>query len=318
VPIGRPIANTQVYVLDDKGLPVPVGVPGELYIGGIGVALGYWNRPELTAARFVPNPFAEPPGSRLYRTGDRVRWRHDGMLEFLGRADRQVKVRGFRVELGEIESALAAHPDIAEAAVLPKRDASGEEHLVAYVVPAREMQPAPESLRTSLAERLPDYMVPTALVMLETMPRTSAGKVDLQSLAERQCGRLATTAEYIAPRSPLEEEIAALWAEVLQVERVGVNDNFFELGGHSLLATQMIFRLRDVCEFEVPLRALFERPTVAGLAEAIVTGHVEHEAPDEMSRVLERLEQMSDEEARQILEADDAPEALNHATQMQK
>lgn len=273
-----------------------------------------------------------------------MRWRQDGVLEFLGRADRQVKIRGFRVELGEIESALAGHPDIGEAAVLPKRDASGEEHLVACVVPSpdatsgpvdvvvqpsrlhiaagetpapREIAgatngrlPVPESLRPFLAERLPDYMIPTAFIVLEAMPRTSAGKVDLQSLAQRQCGRLATTAEYLAPRTPVEEEIAAIWAEVLHVERVGVNDNFFELGGHSLLATQMIFRLRDVCEVELPLRALFERPTVAGLAEAIVTGHVAHEPPDEMSRVLDRLEQMSDEEARRILESDRAAETL--------
>lgn len=310
VPIGRPIANTQVYVLDAQGLPVPMGVPGELCIGGLGVAAGYWNRPELTARQFVPDPFDASGSSRLYRTGDRVRWRHDGVLEFLGRVDRQVKVRGFRVEPGEIESALAAHPDVAEAAVVAKDDASGQQHLVAHLVPTEGRSIVPETLRAFLAERLPEAMIPSAFVVLEAMPRTAAGKADWQALAAQPCGRLAATAEYVAPRTPLEEEIAAVWSEVLHVDRVGVHDNFFELGGHSLLATQMMFRLRDLMTAELPLRVLFERPTVAGLAEAIVAGQMAAASPGDAAQALDRLEQMSDEEARRMLESEGGAEPL--------
>lgn len=310
VPIGRPIGNTQAYVLDAQGLPVPVGVPGELCIGGLGVAAGYWNRPELTARQFVPDPFAASGASRLYRTGDRVRWRHDGVLEFLGRADRQVKVRGFRVEPGEIESALAAHPDVAEAAVVARDDASGQQHLVAHLVPAEGRPIVPETLRAFLAERLPEAVIPSEFVVLEAMPRTAAGKADWQALAARPCGRPTATAEYVAPRTPLEEEIAAIWSEVLHVDRVGVHDNFFELGGHSLLATQMMFRLRDLMTAELPLRVLFERPTVAGLAEAIVAGQMAAASPGDTARALDRLEQMSDEEARRILESEGGAETL--------
>ena len=349
VPIGRPIANTQVYVLDQRRLPVPIGVPGELYIGGAGLAHGYWNRPELTAERFVEVPWLNGPHDagqdmagcgnaglaeagnrpgRLYRTGDRVRWRGDGVLEFLGRLDRQVKVRGFRVELNEVESALAAHPLVAEAAVISQRDASDSERLVAYWVPApppgrREevagpsppvqasgQGPSPETLRSFLSQRLPDYMIPAAFVMLDSMPRTPAGKVDLRSLASRGLDRPAETAEYVAPRTPLEEAIAALWAEVLGVDRVGVNDNFFELGGHSLLATQMMARLREIGEAELPLRTLFERPTVAGVAEAIVLAQLARQPHDAVSRMLERLERMSDDEAQRLLESGRAAEVV--------
>lgn len=348
VPIGRPIANTQVYVLDPRRLPVPIGVPGELYIAGAGLAQGYWNLPHLTAERFVEAEFLSrsrkasvdtvlPENSafagtgsrsmRLYRTGDRVRWRGDGVLEFLGRLDRQIKIRGFRVEPGEIESALAAHPQVAEAAVVAQRDASGPERLVAYVVRATPPAPAdvpgdtgpaqqgtpgpsPEALRNFLARQLPDYMVPTALVFLDSLPRTPAGKVDLQSLAQRGSDRPAGIAPYVAPRTPLEESLAALWAEVLRVDRVGVNDNFFELGGHSLLATQLMARLRGICEVELPLKTLFERPTVAGVAEAIVLARLEREPYDTVSRMLERLEQMSDDDARRLLESGQAAEAL--------
>lgn len=349
LPIGRPIANTQVFVLDQRRLPVPIGVPGELYIGGSGLAQGYWNRPKLTAERFVevewcgaarghglncapcgPSgsvDFGNRPG-RLYRTGDRVRWRRDGVLEFLGRLDRQVKVRGFRVEPSEIETALAAHPGVAEVAVVAQRDASGSERLVAYVVPVskpglpdptadstrsceeRPLTLSPEALRSFLALRLPDAMIPAAFVILDSLPRTPAGKVDLHSLARRGLDRSAGTATYVAPCTPLEQAIAALWAEVLGVDRVGRDDNFFELGGHSLLATQMISRLREMCQVELPLKTLFERPTVAGVAEAIVLEQFAREPGEVVARTLERLEQMSDDEARRFLESGRAAEAV--------
>ena len=269
VPIGRPIANTQVYVLDALGRPVPTGVPGELCIGGLGVGRGYLNRPDLTSERFVPNPWDDRQGARLYRTGDRVRWRNDGVLEFLGRLDQQVKVRGFRVELGEIEAALAQHPGVAQSAVVPREDGSGQKCLVAYLVSAEGKELQPDRLRQFLADRLPDYMIPTGYVPIDALPRTPAGKVDRHALPEPDQGGFATTAAYVPPRTPLEKQIAVLWAEVLRVERVGVNDSFFELGGHSLLATQLFSRLRDTVGVDLPLRLLFEKPTVADLAVAV-------------------------------------------------
>jgi len=281
VPIGRPIANTQVYVLDSRGRPVPQGVAGELWIGGLGVGRGYLNRPEMTAERFVANPFANSSNGRLYRTGDRVRWRGDGVLEFLGRLDQQVKIRGFRVELGEVEAALSCHTDVAQAAVVPRGDASGESRLVAYVVSSNGRALRPDELRRFLAARLPDYMVPTGFVEMKALPRTPAGKVDRRALPEADQSRFATTAEFVAPRTPLEMKIAGLWAEVLRVEQVGVEDNFFELGGHSLLATQLLSRLRDHLGIDLPLRTLFEEPTVAGLA-AVVAG--DGEAADVAAR----------------------------------
>lgn len=310
IPIGRPIANTQVYVLDARGSPLPVGVPGELYIGGLGVARGYWDAPELTAERFLPDPCHDVPGRRVYRTGDRVRWRHDGVLEFLGRMDRQVKVRGFRVELGEVEAALSGHPGVAEAAVAVQDDPSGEQHLVAYLVAAGADHVPPERLREFLGGRLPDYMIPSGFVLLPAMPRTPAGKIDRRRLPEADRERLATTARFVAPRTPLEEQMAALWAQVLGVGRVGVHDNFFELGGHSLLATQLFFRFRDEMNADLPLRLLFEQPTVAGLAERIMAARVRQEDPRRMVRLLEQLEHMSEEEARAVLDAPHAATAL--------
>ncbi|HEV2845900.1 MAG TPA: condensation domain-containing protein, partial [Thermoanaerobaculia bacterium] len=254
ITIGRPIANTAVYVLDAWGQPAPVGVPGELLIGGAGLARGYLDRPELTAERFVPDPFGM--GSRLYRTGDLARFLPDGCLECLGRIDHQVKVRGFRIELGEIEAELCRHPEVAAAVVMARED-----RLVAYVVGEAPI----EDLREDLKSRLPAYMAPSVYVRLEALPLTPNGKVDRKALPEPEAGT-APEGLTAAPRTPGEELLAGIWCDVLRLERVGVHQDFFELGGHSLLATQVVSRVRDVFGVEMPLRWLFETPTVGGLA----------------------------------------------------
>ncbi|MBZ4419892.1 non-ribosomal peptide synthase/polyketide synthase [Myxococcus sp. RHSTA-1-4] len=264
--IGGPLANVQVYVLDAWLRPVPVGVPGELFISGEGLARGYLRRPELTAERFLPDAFSTTPGARMYRTGDKVRWLADGTLDYLGRTDFQVKLRGFRIELGEIEAALTLHPAVRQALVLSREDVPGIPRLVAYVVVAPGAAVEAEALRASLKQRLPEYMVPTAFVPMEAFPLTSNGKVDREALPAPDASALATAHVYEPPGTAMEETLAALWAEVLRVERVGRRDDFFALGGHSLLATQVVARLRAVLGVEVPLRTLFEAPTLGALA----------------------------------------------------
>ncbi|MEW5860344.1 MAG: amino acid adenylation domain-containing protein [Cyanobacteriota bacterium] len=291
VPIGRAIANTQLYILDRHLQPVPVGVPGELHIGGVGLARGYLNRPELTAQKFIPNPFKNltplPPSLqgkgencspplpgeglgerfRLYKTGDLARYLPDGNIEFLGRIDNQVKLRGFRIELGEIEAALMHHPAIRETVVLLREDNPGDKRLVAYIVP-KEQAPSIHDLRDFLKQKLPSYMVPSAFMFLEALPLTANGKIDRRALPAPE--NLSSSAvAYIAPRNPVEEKLAQLWIEVLDLERVGIHDNFFELGGNSLVATQLISKVRCTFQVEIPLRNLFELPTIAGLAESI-------------------------------------------------
>ncbi|HWK90187.1 MAG TPA: amino acid adenylation domain-containing protein, partial [Longimicrobium sp.] len=261
-PIGRPIDNVRLYVLDPRLQPCPVGVPGELYAGGEALARGYLDRPGLTAEKFVPDPFASAPGARLYRTGDRARWRTDGELEYVGRTDFQVKVRGFRVEPGEVEAALGAHPAVREAAVAVRGEGA-DRRLVAYVVPGGSARTGTAELRAHLAERLPEYMVPSAWVTLEAMPLTPSGKVDRRALPEPDPA--AAAAGRVPPRTPAEEVVAGIWERVLGA-RPGVHDNFFDLGGHSLRATQVVSRLRQAFGIDLPLRALFEEPTVAGLA----------------------------------------------------
>ncbi|HEX7239064.1 MAG TPA: amino acid adenylation domain-containing protein, partial [Longimicrobiaceae bacterium] len=267
VPIGRPVGGRAAYVLDAAGEPAPTGVPGELCIGGVEVARGYLGRPELTAAKFVPDAFGEEPGGRLYRTGDRVRWLESGDLEFLGRTDQQVKVRGFRIEPGEVEAALLADARVREAAVVVREDAPGERRLVAYVAAAGAGElPVPE-LRAALRGRLPEYMVPSAFVVLDWLPLNAHGKVDRRALPAPEAG--SSGGEHVAPRTAAEETLAGIWAAVLGVERVGVENSFFELGGHSLLAMQVVSRVRQALGVEVPLRALFEAPTVAGMAGVV-------------------------------------------------
>jgi amino acid adenylation domain-containing protein len=267
IPIGRPIANTRVYVLDKELQPVPVGVRGELYIGGDGLARGYLHNPELTAESFVPDPFAGQRGERLYRTGDVVRYLSDGRIEFLGRSDNQVKIRGFRIELGEIEGALSAEDGVREA-VVHAHEHEGEKRLVGYVVGDEGEEVDTHRLRSRLKERLPEYMVPAAIVVLEQMPLTANGKIDRGALTE-PVGLESSREEYVGPRNMLEEKLCGVWAEVLKVERVGVFDNFFELGGYSLLATKLIARVRDLFMIEVPLQSVFALKTVAELAELV-------------------------------------------------
>ncbi|HEU4595256.1 MAG TPA: amino acid adenylation domain-containing protein, partial [Pyrinomonadaceae bacterium] len=269
VSIGRPIANTSLYLLDADWRPVPVGVHGELYIGGEGLARGYLNRPALTAERFIPDPFSEEPGSRLYRTGDVARFKPDGQIEFLGRNDQQVKIRGFRIELMEIEATLEQLPSVQQAVVLAREDAPGGKRLVAYVVPDGASELAASELRSHLRERLPDYMVPAAFVFLEELPLNPSGKVNRRRLPAPDWSKPELEGEFVAARTPVEELLAGMWAELLGLERVGVNDNFFEAGGHSLLATQVVSRLSDIFKLDLPLRTLFESPTVASFAEAV-------------------------------------------------
>jgi amino acid adenylation domain-containing protein len=266
-PIGRPIPDLWLYLLDRHMQPVPAGVIGELYVGGAGLAQGYLGRAALTAERFVPDPFG-PLGSRLYKSGDLARRRSDGDLDYVGRADQQVKIRGFRIELGEIEALLVNHPDVREAVVLAREDRPGDRRLAAYFVPQNGAVPSSSELRLWLKPRLPDYMVPAAFVPLETLPLTENGKIDRESLPPP--GESANVAaECQPPRNPTEQIIAAVWAEVLVLDRVSVFDDFFALGGHSLLATQLASRLRNAFGIDVPLRALFESPTIAGQAETI-------------------------------------------------
>ncbi|HEU0053338.1 MAG TPA: amino acid adenylation domain-containing protein, partial [Longimicrobium sp.] len=260
--IGAPIANVRAYVLDGALEPLPVGVPGELVVGGAGVARGYLGRPALTAERFVPDPFSGEPGARLYRTGDSVRWLTDGRLDFIGRIDHQVKVRGFRIEPGEIEGALRRSEGVADCVVVAREDVPGEKRLVAYVVGDVEAG----ALREHLLRELPEYMVPAAFVPLEQLPLTPNGKLDRKALPAPE---YADADRYVAPRTPVEEVLAGIWADVLRQERVGVEESFFELGGHSLLATRVVSRVREVLAVELPLRALFEGPTVAELARRV-------------------------------------------------
>jgi amino acid adenylation domain-containing protein len=269
VPIGRPIANTKAYLLDAHQQPVPIGVVGELYLAGAGVARGYLNHPELTTERFLADPFTADTGGRMYRTGDLARYRPDGAIEFLGRGDDQVKVRGFRIELGEIESALVEHPGVRQAAVLARQEENGQKRLVAYLVVRRDQVPGETTLREYLKERLPDYMMPSAFVVLDKLPLNANGKIDRQSLPAPE--DVSSARAYVPPSSATEKVVAGIWEEVLQVQQVGVQDDFFKLGGHSLLATQVVSRVREHFKVEVSLRTLFEKPTVSALAEAVQT-----------------------------------------------
>ena len=267
--LGNLIANTRLYLLDRHLMQVPIGVPGELYIAGTGLARGYLGRPALTADRFLPEPFSQAPGARMYRTGDLMRRRPDGGLEFLGRTDHQVKLRGFRIELGEIEAVLSRHPTVRQAVVLAREDRPGDKRLVAYVLLASGT-PAIGELRDYLQRKLPDYMLPSAFVPVSGLPRTSSGKVNRSALPAPDHQAHEAASKYVEPRSAVEQLLADVCAEVLGVARMGANDDFFALGGHSLLATRVMARLETALQVELPVRLLFEAPTIAGLAQRIV------------------------------------------------
>ncbi|MDF5719515.1 MAG: amino acid adenylation domain-containing protein [Rhizonema sp. PD37] len=276
VPIGRPIANTQIYILDSKLRPVPVGIAGELHISGAGVARGYLNRPELTLEKFIPNPFSDDPLARLYKTGDKTRCLPNGNIEYIGRIDHQVKIRGYRIELGEIEVLLSQHSKVQQVVVVVRSDHPDDKYLTAYVVPVQttkasfqESAPTIADLRHFLKQKLPDYMIPSVYVILDSLPLTPNGKVDRQALPTTEGLRLDKEAEYVAPRTLVEEMLAKIWAEVLSVEKLGIDDNFFDLGGHSLKATRVLSRVQEAFQVELPLHSLFEEPTIAKFSQVI-------------------------------------------------
>ncbi len=324
--IGIPIPDLQVYILDQNLQQVPIGVPGEMYVGGAGLARGYLNRPELTAERFIPNPFIDCPQARLYKSGDLARYLSNGDIEYLGRLDHQVKIRGFRIELGEIEARLTKHPWVREAIVLTRSIQPENQQLVAYVVPNLQEQSATSTeekftqsdyvnnpsqdklarqlvpqLRHSLQQSLPDYMVPSAFVLLDMLPLTANGKVDRHALPAPDTSRRALEADLVAPRTVTEESLVEIWKDILGAE-VGIYDNFFELGGHSLLATQVISRVRDAFSVELPLRSLFESPTVAQLAEQVEVAQLEQADEQELAQILTEVDELSNDELKKLLE----------------
>jgi len=293
VPIGRPISNTRLYVLDNGFEPAPIGVAGELYIGGFGLARGYLERPDLTAESFVPDPFSQKPGARLYRTGDLARYLPDGNFDFLGRRDQQVKLRGYRIELGEIESILTRHPAVRESVVAVREDVPGDKRLVAYIVAHDKQVCSASELRDDLKERVPDYMTPSSFVFLEALPLTANGKIDRGALPSPDGALRERETEYVAPRTPLEEVLAGVWAELLSIERVGVHDNFFALGGHSLLVTQLLARLLTMFKTELPLIAVFQCPTIAEFAEAVKSYESKPGQTDRIAAAIRKVQQMS-------------------------
>jgi amino acid adenylation domain-containing protein len=292
ITIGRPIANRQIHILSAELEPVPVGVAGQIYVGGAGLGRCYVHRPELTAERFLPNPFTAEPGERLYRTGDLARRRRDGRIEYLGRLDHQVKIRGFRVELGEIEAALIRIPDVRDAVVLA-RDEAGGKRLTAFLVPRPGASLTAGALRAALRDRLPEHMIPADFVVLAALPLTPNGKVDRLALTMSRAGGLGLEGDHTPPRTPVERRLAELWTELLRIEWPGIDQSLFELGGHSLLATQLVSRIRTVFQVELPLRQVFEEPTIAELALAVVQLQAEQDGGADL---VTEIEELSDEE----------------------
>lgn len=281
VPLGKPLANTQIYVLDEQLQLVPIGVPGELYIGGAGLARGYLNQPELTAARFIQNPFVSDSQARLYKTGDKVRYLNDGNLEFLGRGDRQVKIRGFRIELEEIETTIKQHSGVQEVVVTTTEETNTNKRLIAYIVTTPQFRSIHQNyqaiatvMRSFCLDKLPEYSIPSTFVLLKALPLTANGKIDYQALPNPEQNRPELEQLYVAPRTDLERQLAEIWSEILGLEKIGIYDNFFELGGHSLLITQLLAKLRKVLRVELPLKVLFDAPTIADLAAQIDTSQI--------------------------------------------
>ena len=301
IPIGRPLSNTEVWVLDQQSRIAPVGVAGELCIGGDGLARGYSGRPELTAEKFVPHPYSRKAGARLYRTGDLVRYRNDGNIEFLKRMDQQVKVRGFRVELGEIESLLNEYWAVTESVVIDRKDSSGDTRLVAYIVPEEGVEPTSLEMLAFLQEKLPSYMLPSAFVTIKEIPLTPNGKVDRRALPMPEQISVSAGTGFVAPRTEMEELVADIWREILGITQVGVESNFFDLGGHSLLATRVMNRIRERCGVELPLRVLFEFPTVASLATRLDTARTKETELGRILSILVNMENISEEEVSVLL-----------------
>lgn len=289
--IGRPIANIQIYILDEHMQPVPIGTPGDLYIGGAGLARGYLNRPELTAQKFVAHPFSDEPGARLYKTGDLARFLPDGQIAFMGRADHQIKIRGYRIEPGEIAAILNEHPAVQASYVMAREDTAGDKSLVAYIVLAPETKVAVHSLQETLQTRLPDYMIPATFVSLDAFPLTPNGKVDRDALPVPTSANTLRDNIFVLPNTPIEEQLVAMVAALLGLEQVGVDENFFMLGGHSLLGTQIIARVADTFGVDLSLRTLFEASTIRHLAkkiEQLVRAKVETMSDDEVFQFLEK------------------------------
>ncbi|WAN69720.1 amino acid adenylation domain-containing protein [Moorena producens JHB] len=283
-PIGTPIANTQIYILDNHLQPVPIGIPGEINIGGVGLARGYLNRPEITEQKFIPNPFSKEPGSGLYKTGDLARYLPDGNIEFLGRIDNQVKIRGFRIELSEIEATLAEHPEVQEVVVIVRETQPGDKRLVAYVVsPGENIEILTTNLRGFLKQKLPQYMIPNAFVVLDALPLTPNGKVDRRGLPAPDTCRESGAETFVAPRDSLELQLAQIWSQVLGIQPIGVTDNFFELGGHSLLAVRLVAEIEKVTQTKLPLAALFQFTTIEEIASILKEGEVADHANPNLS-----------------------------------
>ena len=297
--IGKPLRNSRAYILDNNLQLLPVGIGGELYIGGVQVARGYLNRPELSMARFIKNPFSDDPHAQLYKSGDLARYLPDGNIEYLGRIDFQVKLRGFRIEPGEVESMLCQHVAVKECVVIVREDTPGDQRLVAYLIPEHDDIDTHDLLNI-LKTKLPAYMVPADIVALDAFPLTSNGKIDRNNLPLPARYR-SRDAGFIAPRTPYESRLAGIWAESLSLENPGIHDNFFELGGHSLLATRVISRINRDFGIQLPLRELFENPTIEGLAQAIVRNKTQSVADTNLMDMLTQLENLSDADAEQQL-----------------
>jgi acyl carrier protein len=291
-----------------KTSPVPVGVTGEVFIGREGVARGYLGRPDLTGENFIPDPFSDEPGARLYRTRDRARYLSDGKIEFLGRLDHQVKIRGFRIELGEIESALREHPAVKEAVAVVK-SANDEKYIAAYVVPVSEPAPAAAELRTFLKQRLPEYMAPSTFVLLDQLPLTATGKLDRAALPEPNHSHRERGSALTAPRNAVEEALVEIFTEVLGIEKIGIHDNFFDFGGHSLLATRVVALIRKMFNTELPLRNFFENPTVAEIAEFLKSHEPVPGRMEEMMVLIRKIESLSTDDLEELLRRKKAKEA---------
>jgi len=291
ISIGKPMEGARALVVDEKGEICPPGVVGEIYIRTPFRTLGYYNRPELTAEVFIQNPFSEIPGDLVYKTGDLARILEDGNFEFLGRKDSQVKIRGVRVELTEIENLLRGHPAVRNVAVVDREDATGNKFLCAYLVLCEDVEP--HALRDYLSQSLPEYMTPASFVRMPALPLNANGKIDRRALLA--FSEASARQEFVAPRTPVEEALAGIWRQVLGVERVGVHDNFFESGGHSLLATQLFSRIRAELGIEAPLRTLFASPTIAQLAVALIHVQAEREDEEEMARMIEEIRRLSED-----------------------